>query len=80
VSRRLKALARQILACHAEGGGVQLHQAVDEQGEHRVELRLERISGHCKAMLRDAELELLTELPGVSEALGLAARPGVAAT
>lgn len=75
VSRRLRALGRQIVACHAEGGGVRLHKAVDANGESRVELRLDRISGHCMAMLRDAELELLTELPGVAAALGAAEQP-----
>lgn len=69
IHRRLRALQRQILACRAEGGAVQLIQA-EAGGEARVELRMDRISGRSMSMLREDELELLCELAGVREALG----------
>lgn len=69
IHRRLRALQRQILACRAEGGDVRLVHA-EEGGESRVELRMDRISGRSVSMLREAELELLCELPGVQDALG----------
>ena len=69
VSRRLRSLQRDILACRAEGGSAAVQRSVSEQGEHRIELRLERVKGHRISHLHDAEFELLEMLPGVKDAL-----------
>src|SRR5688500_15957374 len=74
-SRRLKSLQRDILACANEGQTARFFQKVNAQGEHRIELRLERLSGRRVSLLRDAEFQLLTELPGVKEALRESTRP-----
>ena len=67
-SRRLKALQREILLCRQQGGAVQLHRSVVE-GQHELELRFHWVKGRSVSRLADAELELLTRLPGVREAL-----------
>ncbi len=67
-SRRLKALQREILACRAQGGAVHVHPG-EGDGESRIELWFHWLRGHSVFRLADAELELLSELPGVREAL-----------
>jgi len=69
VSRRLKTLRRDILACDAEGKAPIVRFHADGEGQHRVELRFDSIQGKRTSMLRQSEYELLTELPGVREAL-----------
>jgi hypothetical protein len=68
-SRRLMALQRDILACQREGKAARFVRLTDEEGTCRIELRLERIKGSRVSMLKDTEFELLTELPGVKDAL-----------
>lgn len=69
VSRRLKSLHQDILACIQEGRQARLFRHVNEEGEHRIELHFERIAGRRVSHLKAAELELLAQLPGVRDAL-----------
>lgn len=69
VSRRLKSLQRDIMACHKEGGRARFFRQLGVDGETRIELQMERIQGRRVSLLQDAEFELLAQLPGVSEAL-----------
>ncbi len=69
VSRRLKSLQRDIVACHREGSRARFIRQGGPAGEHRVELHMERIQGRRVSVLQDAEFELLAQLPGVREAL-----------
>jgi hypothetical protein len=70
-SRRLRSLQRDILTCRQEGGAARYIRRASGDGsdEHRIELRLERLSGRRVSLLDGAEFELLSELPGVREAL-----------
>jgi hypothetical protein len=69
VSRRLKSLQRDIMACHKEGRPARFSRQLGVDGETRIELLMERIQGRRVSMLQDAEFELLAQLPGVREAL-----------
>lgn len=69
VHRRLKSLQRDILTCLEEGRTARLLRRVDAEGEYQLELHLERIQGRRVSMLKDAELELLAQLPGMREVL-----------
>ena len=69
VSRRLKSLHQDILACLQEGRRARLLRQVNAEGEHLLELHFERISGRRVSHLKTAELELLAQLPGVRDAL-----------
>jgi len=70
VSRRLRSLQRDILACHAEGRQPRVGRGEGPGGERRIELQMDRIQGRRVSHLLDAEFELLRALPGVREALG----------
>lgn len=69
VYRRLNSIHKDILACVKEGRRARLFRHVNEEGEHRIELHFERISGRRVSHLKAAELELLAQLPGVRDAL-----------
>lgn len=69
VSRRLKSLQRDIMACHQEGSRARFLRQVGTDGQTRIELHMERIQGRRVSLLQDAEFELLAQLPGVREAL-----------
>jgi hypothetical protein len=69
VSRRLKSLQRDIMACRKEGRRARFFRQVGPEGEIRIELLMERIQGRRVSHLQDAEFELLAQLPGVREAL-----------
>ncbi|MBN1205302.1 MAG: hypothetical protein JXB05_10290 [Myxococcaceae bacterium] len=69
VSRRLKSLQRDIMACRKEGSPARFFRQVGPDGETRIELLMERIQGRRVSLLQDAEFELLAQLPGVREAL-----------
>ncbi|HEX8705131.1 MAG TPA: hypothetical protein VF815_40240 [Myxococcaceae bacterium] len=69
VSRRLKSLQRDIVACHKEGRRARFFRQAGPNGENRIELLMERIQGRRVSHLQDAEFELLAQLPGVREAL-----------
>ncbi len=68
-TRRLRSLQADILACGSEGQPARFVRHDVEDGEHRVELRLERLSGRRTSRLLPAEFELLLELPGVRPVL-----------
>jgi len=63
ISRRLRSLQRDILACADEGRGAW------QEGGRRVELKLERARGFRVSLLDEPEFKLLQELPGVRIAL-----------
>jgi hypothetical protein len=67
-ARRLKSLQRDILACAREGRYAQVIRS-GKKGQLQIELQLERIRGRRVSILKEGELELLEELPGVREAL-----------
>lgn len=69
VSRRLKSLQRDIVACHKEGRRARFFRQAGPNGDNRIELLMERIQGRRVSHLQDAEFQLLSELPGVREAL-----------
>ncbi|WP_224365457.1 hypothetical protein [Hyalangium versicolor] len=69
VSRRLKSLQRDIIACIKEGSRARFFRQEGPDGQTRIELQMERIQGRRVSLLQDAEFELLAQLPGVSEAL-----------
>jgi hypothetical protein len=80
ISRRLRALQRDILACRKEGQAARYSRCADATGTYQVELVLERVKGRRVSVLADAEFELLNELPGVRDALRpTATRPAEAA-
>ncbi len=72
-SKRLRALQRDILASLREGLHTVFTRRTDGNGLVTVELTFERVRGRRTSMLRDAEFELLCEMPGVAEALREAA-------
>lgn len=69
VFRRLRSLQKDILACQAEGRRARIFRHVNPEGEHRIELLMERMAGRRVSMLQAAEYELLANLPGVRDAL-----------
>ena len=69
VSRRLKALQKDVLACRDGGGRVTATRGAGPGGEVVVEVRLEKLRSRRTATLETAEFELLCELPGVGDAL-----------
>lgn len=69
VSRRLKSLQRDIMACLKEGSRARFSRQVGPDGQTRIELQMLRIQGRRVSLLQDAEFELLAQLPGVTEAL-----------
>ncbi len=77
-TRRLRSLQADILACGAEGQPARFMRHAVEDGEHRIELRLERLSGRRTSRLHPAEFELLLELPGVRPILEGAAAASAA--
>ncbi len=74
ISRRLKSLQRDILACAHEGRAARFRPLPEEGGELRIELTLERVRGYRISLLAAAEFELLQDLPGVRSALESAVR------
>lgn len=64
-TRRLKSLQADILACREEGQPARYIRHQVEDGEHQIELRLERVGGRRVSTLHPAEFELLLELPGI---------------
>lgn len=68
-SRRLRSLQADILACRAEGHPAKFLRVQLEEGEHRVELLMERIGGRRTSILEADEFALLVGLPGVREAI-----------
>lgn len=75
ISRRLKALQRDIAACHRAGGRARVRHAAQD-GAVTVEVRLEQLKTSRVTVLDGVEFELLCRLRGVQEAL--AASPTLA--
>lgn len=73
LSRRLRSLQKDILACTGEGGRARVVRHGTDDGGFRVELALERVKGKRVSMLEDEEYELLAALPGVKDALVVSA-------
>ncbi|MFB1482563.1 hypothetical protein [Corallococcus sp. RDP092CA] len=69
VFRRLRSLQQDILACHKEGRRARICRQLNPDGDHRIELWMERVAGRRVSMLQPAEYELLARLPGVRDAL-----------
>jgi hypothetical protein len=69
LSRRLKSLQRDIMACRKEGNRARFCRQLGADGETCIELQMERIQGRRVSHLQDAEFELLARLPGVRDAL-----------
>jgi hypothetical protein len=76
-SRRLRNLQEDILAARAEGGRWRFLRHEMADGEHRIEIALERLGGRRVSFVSEAEFELLLELPGVRAAFEEAAQLAV---
>lgn len=75
MSRRLRSLQRDILACAGEGGLTISIRREEAEGQRRIELTLERLRGRRVSMLEEDEFDLLRELPGVEAAFESAKQP-----
>jgi hypothetical protein len=73
--RRLMSLQRDILACAEQERAATYLRLSEENGQRRIELRLERVRGYRVSLLSEAEFELLGDLPGVRAALHAAEAP-----
>jgi hypothetical protein len=69
ISRRLRALAKDIEACHLEGGRPTIECGTDGYGKVRVAIELTRLKSHRTTTIDEAEYELLLKLPAVQRAL-----------
>ena len=67
-SRRLRNLQQDILTARGEGARSHFVRHELENGQHRIEIVLERLGGRRVSFVSDAEFELLLELPGVRAA------------
>lgn len=70
VSKRLRALARDIAACRAEGGTPSVMREQDAAGGVTVAVELARLKSKRTTRLPEDEFELLLQLPEVRAALG----------
>jgi hypothetical protein len=68
ISRRLRSLQRDILACAREGRRAWL-RPLEQAGDRGIELKLERARGFRVSLLNEPEFKLFQELPGVRGAL-----------
>lgn len=69
ISKRLRALAKDIDDCHREGGRPTVSRSTDAKGKVRIEIGLARLKTHRTTTLDEAEYELLLKLPQVQQAL-----------
>ena len=69
LSRRLRSLQRDILACFKDGRAARVSRREGDGGALTVELHFQSIGGWRMSVLQPGEYELLAQLPGVSEAL-----------
>ncbi len=69
ISKRLRALAKDIEACHQEGGRPSIERDTDARGKVRVEIALTRLKSRRTTTIDEAEYELLLKLPAVQRAL-----------
>jgi hypothetical protein len=70
VSKRLRALARDIAACRAEGGTPSVMREGNATGGVTVAVALARLKSKRTTRLPEDEFELLLQLPEVRAALG----------
>jgi len=69
ICRRLRALHQDLLARRDEGQAARFLRVELEDGDHKVEVHLERIAGRRTSLLKPAEFELLLGLPGMRSLL-----------
>lgn len=69
LARRLRALAKDIVACRAQGGALRVTPQDGPKRRFRIELQFAAVRGRRTTVLEEAEVELLAQLPGVGEAL-----------
>ncbi len=69
ITKPLRALAKDIEACHHEGGRPSIERATDARGKVRVEIALSRLRSRRTTTIDEAEYELLLKLPAVQRAL-----------
>lgn len=69
ISKRLRALAKDIEACHHEGGKPTIARATDPHGKVHIEISLARLKSRRTTTIDEAEYELLLKLPAVQRAL-----------
>ena len=69
ITKRLRALAKDIEACHHDGGRPTIARATDARGKVRVEIGLSRLKSRRTTTIDEAEYELLLKLPTVQQAL-----------
>jgi hypothetical protein len=69
ISKRLKALEKDIAKCVAEGNRPIARKKVDAEGGVRMEIELKRLHARRITALEPAEFELLCALPGVEAAV-----------
>lgn len=62
ISKRLKALQKEIAEVRAEGGSSHVTTTRDDSGEVRVEVRLDRLRSSHVTLLDEGEYELLRRL------------------
>ncbi len=71
ISKRLRALQKDIARCAAEGCRPTARQLKEPGGPFRVEIILERLHARRLTQLEPAEFDLLWALPGVADAVKL---------
>ncbi|MBL8918515.1 MAG: hypothetical protein JNJ54_06610 [Myxococcaceae bacterium] len=69
ISKRLRALANDIAACHAAGGRASASKVAQRGGKVRIQLEAVHLKAKRETLLDDAEFELLLALPDVRRAL-----------
>ena len=69
ISKRLKALQKDIARCFAEGSKPVARKLREPDGAVRMEIELTRLHARRLTQLEQAEFELLWALPGVAEAV-----------
>src|SRR5262245_19307494 len=68
LSRRLKALQKEILQCQQQGVPAQFVRHRDVEGQYRIELQFQKIHGQRISLLEEDEFTLLLQMPGVRAA------------
>lgn len=64
ITKRLKGLHRDLVACRKAGGAEEVRTTEDAKGRVRIELRLTQIDATRVTLLDEAEYELLTRYLG----------------
>lgn len=69
ISKRLRALAGDLEACHAGGGHSTVTRATDAKGKVHIELAFTKLKTRRVTTLDEAEYALLLKLPAVRRVL-----------